>query len=194
MKIKRFDIFEAKSQKTKILEEKIIKFIINELNENKLQRFDIIKKIEKKFKEISNISKISRNITNKIISDPLKSKENIKIKKENGKVLYYIDNIMKKNEKKKEKLKFGSPEWREKYIKHNKKNKNNKSKIDRFDDFKINNDAKKLAEKDMNNIKIGKRNINFAKDSTKQLRMKLKSDKYKNYRFDIQDELNKRNN
>jgi hypothetical protein len=192
MKIKRFNMFEAKSPETKALEEKITKFILGELKKDGLQRSDIIKKIENKFKDEAKIAKIARSVANNIVSDPLLSKENIKTKKDGKKVLFYIDNnekiTDKKDDKKDDKLKFGSPEWREKYVKTGKKSKN---KVDRFDNFKED-EAKKAAEKDMNDVKAKKRNLNFSKDSTKQLETKLKSDKYKKYKFDIQDELDKR--
>ena len=107
MEIKRFSVFEAKSPETKALEEKVTTYLLGKMKKEGMQRSDMIKSVEEKFKDEKNISKIARSVANNLVSDPLMSKENIKTKKDGKKVLFYIGEDKsdeKKDEKKDEKI------------------------------------------------------------------------------------------
>ena len=232
MKLKRFNDFmlnEAKKPETIKLEKEATAHIKKLIAKKPMTRYDMVKAIEDKIGD----EKIAQSVANIFVSDKdiKTSKKDKKVyysyeeitdekkdEKKDKKKITKFDKFEtkddkddekkddeKKDDKEKDNLKFGSPEWREKYQKKGKKSKSSKkkekevkeSKISRFNTFEAlipAGEAKKVAQKDMNLVKPGKRNLNFAKDSTKQLKTKLKSDKYREYIADIQDELDKRKN
>jgi len=268
MSLKRFNDFmlnEAKKSETIKLEKEATAHVKTLIAKKPMTRYDIVKAIQDKFDD----KKLAQNVANIFVSD-----KDIKTSKKGKDVLYSYteEKSDKKSDDKKSDdkksddkksddkksddsnvLKFGSPEWREKYSKKGKKSKKkenkkevkesntgtmmsynatleagavpitgkkSKKKEDKKEDKKSKKedkkdkketvkesrlskfatfealvpagDGKKAAEKDMNNVKGSKRNLKFGKDSTTQLKTKLKNDKFKEYHFDIQDELDKR--
>ncbi|NPV12986.1 MAG: hypothetical protein HPY57_14565 [Ignavibacteria bacterium] len=81
MKLARFnnfDLNEAAKKSEKVeLEKKILDFLKDELTKNKLSRADMIKKIENKFKDEKDISKICRDVIDDITHEPLSKKEKV---------------------------------------------------------------------------------------------------------------------
>jgi hypothetical protein len=77
MRLNRFNTMNeaAKKADKKELEEKSLKFIMDELKKNKLSRYDMIKKIEDKFEGETDIDKIARKTADDITHAPLSKKE-----------------------------------------------------------------------------------------------------------------------
>jgi len=121
----------AKKADKKELEEKSLKFIMDELKKNKLSRYDMIKKIEDKFEGETDIDKIARKTADDITHAPLSKKENVqsenfkksKLKKEKSVAYFWI------GEDAKDPKDMIKPEKKEKEDKK-------EDKVKRFKDFK----------------------------------------------------------
>lgn len=185
MKLKRFNSMnEAKS--TKEVEEKALNYIQDELKKMKMSRYDIIKKIKNKFEDDKVANKIADEITH-TLNKKLKIKNDSYNKgKQSNIPYYYLGDDAKE-----------PTGVTKKSGKTDKKDDKKKGKVSRFDEFdeKEAQKAKEIAEKDIKDDKKGDksdRQINFSKDSTKQLIAKLRNKKYEKYWDEMEEILDNR--
>jgi len=97
MKLARFDTLNineaAKKAEVVELEKKVMEFLKDELSKQKMNRYEMIKKVEAKFEE-KGIDKISRKVADNLAHDPLLTKLKVEretfIKNKENSTYYFI--------------------------------------------------------------------------------------------------------
>ena len=133
MKLKRFNTVNeaAKKSSKKELEKNSLEFIIGELKKQKMNRYDMIVKIEEKFKDDKDVDKVARKISDEIIHKKADHKVETEsymkpVKKSHYSAAYYwIGDDAKEP--------TGVTKKGEKIVK---KEKKEDKKIDRYSDFR----------------------------------------------------------